>query len=68
MRNAGMPTKKPIAKPIAAETGRVRRKFQPWSTPSHAVTYAPSPKKKLCPIETCPLYPMMIIRPRIATL
>ena len=25
------------------------------------------PKKKLWPIETWPLWPMMIIRPRIAT-
>ena len=31
------------------------RNDQPWSTPSHAVTYAPNPKKKLWPIETWPL-------------
>ncbi len=32
------------------------------------MVYAPSPKKKLWPIEICPLYPMMIIKPRMATL
>ena len=41
-----------MANPSAAETGRVMRNDHPWSTPSHAVTYAPNPKKKLWPIET----------------